>query len=115
MVSEELSTENVLSCSRKTTEGGCPFWFQSSYRWRMIFLVSEELQTEDALSDSEELDGGCPFWFQISYRRRMPFQVSEELLTKNTLMVSEELPMENALNAFRGVTDGEYPFWLQRS
>jgi hypothetical protein len=39
----------------------------------------------------------------------MPFQVSEELLTENALMVLEELLMENALNAFRGVTDGEYP------
>ena len=62
--------------------------------------------TEDALSDSEELEGGCPFSFQKSYRWRMPFQVSEELMTENALMVLEELPMENALNAFRGVTDG---------
>jgi hypothetical protein len=31
------------------------------------------------------------------------------------LMLSEELQMENALNGFRGVTDGGCPFWLQRS
>jgi hypothetical protein len=30
-------------------------------------------------------------------------------------MVSEELPTENALNGFRGVTNGGYPFWLQRN
>jgi hypothetical protein len=32
-----------------------------------------------------------------------------------SLMVSEELPTENALNGFRGVTNGGYPFWLQRN
>jgi hypothetical protein len=64
----------------------------------MTFLVSEELQTEDALSGFRGVtDGGCPFSFQRSYRRRMPLQVSEELLT------------ENALNGYRGVTDGESP------
>jgi hypothetical protein len=44
--------------------------------------------TEDALSDSEELEGGCPFSFQKSYRWRMPFQVSEELMTENALTSS---------------------------
>jgi hypothetical protein len=31
------------------------------------------------------------------------------------LMLSEKLQTENALNGFRGVTDGGCPFWLQRS
>jgi hypothetical protein len=30
-------------------------------------------------------------------------------------MLSEKLQTENALNGFRGVTDGGCPFWLQRS
>ena len=56
MVLEELPTEDALSGCRGVTDRmfflvtdrGCPFWFQRSYRWRMPFLVSEELQTEDA-------------------------------------------------------------------
>ena len=108
MVSEELPMEDALSGCRgvrqrkfflvaEKLDGGCPFWFQSSYQWRMSFLVSEELQKEDVLSAFRGARWRVPFWFQRSYRWRMPFQVSEELL------------MENALNGFRGVTDGECP------
>jgi hypothetical protein len=49
-------------------DGGCPFWFQRSYRQRMPFLFSEELQTKGALSGFRELtDGECPFKIQRSY------------------------------------------------
>ena len=57
MVSKELQTENALNAFR----GGCPFRFQRSCRWRVLFQVSEEL------------DEGCPFWFQSNCRRRIPF------------------------------------------
>ena len=61
LVAEELQTENVLSCCREVTDEGRPFWFQSSYRWRMPFLVSEELQTKDALSGFRVIvDEGYP-------------------------------------------------------
>ena len=84
-VSEELQTKDVLNGFRVVTGRGWPFWFQRSYR-------------QDALSGFRgATDRGCRFWFERSYRWRMPFQASEELLT------------ENALNAFREVTDGECP------
>jgi hypothetical protein len=35
--------EDALSGFRVVTNGGCPFWFQRSYRKRMSFLLSEEL------------------------------------------------------------------------
>jgi hypothetical protein len=72
MLSDELQTENALNGFRGATNRGCPFWLQRSYRWRMIFLVSEELQrmpflaleelqTEGALSRFREVtDGECP-------------------------------------------------------
>jgi hypothetical protein len=52
MVSEEAPTEDALSGCRGVTDrisflvaekidGGCPFWFQSSYQWRLPFLVAE--------------------------------------------------------------------------
>ena len=42
-------------------DGGCPFWFQSSYRWRVPFQVSEELKMENALKGFRGVtDGGCP-------------------------------------------------------
>jgi len=48
-------------------------------------VVSEELQTEDALSGFRgATDGGCPLF-------------------------SEKLQTENALSSFRGVTNGECP------
>ena len=76
MVSEELPTVDALSGCRGVTDrisflvaekidGGCPFWFQSSYQWRMPFLVAEELQMENVLSCCREAtDGGCPFLLQ---------------------------------------------------
>jgi hypothetical protein len=43
------------------TDGGCPFRFQRSYRWRVLFQVSEELQMEYALKGFRGVtDGGCP-------------------------------------------------------
>ena len=61
--------EDAFSGFRGVTDGGCPFWFQRSYRQRMPFQVSEELQTEDALSVFRGVpDGGCLLRFQRSYR-----------------------------------------------
>jgi hypothetical protein len=61
LVSEELQTEDALSFFRGTTDGGCPFWFQRTYRRRMPFQDSEELLTENALNAFREAtDGECP-------------------------------------------------------
>jgi hypothetical protein len=42
LVAEKLQMEDALSGFRVVTDGGCPFWFQRSYRKRMSFLLSEE-------------------------------------------------------------------------
>ena len=94
MVSEELPTEDALSGCRGVTDGECFLIaekLQRSYRWRMTFLVAEELQTENVLSCCR------------GARWRMPF------------LVLEELQMEDALSGFRGATDRGCPFRFQRS
>jgi hypothetical protein len=64
MVSEELQMKNALNGFRGVTDGGCPFRFQRSYRWRVPFQVSEELQMDNALNGFRGVtDGGCPFRF----------------------------------------------------
>ena len=61
MLSDELQTENALNGFRGVTNGGCPFRFQRSYRWRVPFQVSEELQMDNALKGLRGVtNGGCP-------------------------------------------------------
>jgi hypothetical protein len=55
LVAEKLEMEDALSGFRVVTNGGCPFWFQRSYRKRMSFLLSDQLQTEGAFLVSEKL------------------------------------------------------------
>ena len=60
-VSEELQMKNALNAFRGVTDGGSPFRFQRSYRWRMPLKVSEELQTEDVLNGFRGVtDRECP-------------------------------------------------------
>jgi hypothetical protein len=67
LVAEKLQTEDALSGFRVVTNGGCPFWFQRSYRKRMSFLLSEELDGGCLSGFREVIDGECPFKFQRSY------------------------------------------------
>jgi hypothetical protein len=120
MVSEELPTEDALSGCRGVTDrisffvaekidGGCPFWFQSSYQWRMPFLVHSPSVTP---LKPERASSICNF----SATRKNILSVTPLQPERSSSLVT---PLK-ALRAFsvgncREATDGRCPFWFQSS